>query len=248
MKKIILSILALTLSTAAVAENKIGIGAGAGFSNSVYSGAESKAYPLPLLDINYGDFYAKGITFGYNFFKGEDLALSVYLDPMAGFPIKSEDIGEDYTNIEDRKFMAMIGLRADLNSGIAGIKAGTTVQFGEHGSEAKISLFKPYSINDKLILVPSIYAKGFSGDYSDYYFGVSDDEANKSESDKLTTSYKAETAFSVGTILTTSYKYNDKISLVGILGVEQFSNEITDSPITSEKPIFIASIGAQYFF
>ncbi|MGL5053786.1 MAG: MipA/OmpV family protein [Cetobacterium sp.] len=248
MKKIIFSFLALSLSTAVVAENKIGVGLGAGVSNSVYSGVESKAFPVPLLDINYGNFYAKGITVGYNFFKGEDLSLSVYLDPMAGFPVKAEDMGDGYTNIEDRKFMAMVGLRADLNTGIADIKTGATAQFGEHGSEAKISLFKPYSINDKLVLVPSIYAKGFSGEYSDYYFGVSDDEVNKSKSDKLTESYKAETAFSVGTVLTASYKYNDKISLVGILGVEQFSNEITDSPITSEDPIFIASLGAKYFF
>ncbi|MGL5355722.1 MAG: MipA/OmpV family protein [Cetobacterium sp.] len=247
MKKVIFSLLALTLSTAALAQNKVGVGLGVGVSNSLYEGAESKAFPLPLLDINYGKFYAKGVTFGYNFFKGEDLSLSLYLDPMAGFPVKSEDMGEGYTNIEDRKFMAMAGLRADLNTGIAGIRTGTTVQFGEHGSEAKISVFKPYSINDKFVLVPTIYVKGFSGDYADYYFGVSSDEAKKGN-DKLTASYKAETAFSVGTVLTGEYKYSPSISLVGIVGVEQFSNEITDSPIVKDEPIFITSIGAKYYF
>ncbi|MGL4946316.1 MAG: MipA/OmpV family protein [Cetobacterium sp.] len=247
MKKVIFSLLALTLSTATLAQNKVGVGLGVGVSNSLYEGAESKAFPLPLLDINYGNFYAKGVTFGYNFFKGEDLSLSLYLDPMAGFPVKSEDMGEGYTNIEDRKFMAMAGLRADLNTGIAGIRTGTTVQFGEHGSEAKISVFKPYSINDKFVLVPTIYVKGFSGDYADYYFGVSSDEAKKGN-DKLTASYKAETAFSVGTVLTGEYKYSPSFSLVGIVGVEQFSNEITDSPIVKDEPIFITSIGAKYYF
>ncbi|MGL4998309.1 MAG: MipA/OmpV family protein [Cetobacterium sp.] len=247
MKKVIFSLLALTLSTATLAQNKVGVGLGVGVSNSLYEGAESKAFPLPLLDINYGKFYAKGVTFGYNFFKGEDLSLSLYLDPMAGFPVKSEDMGEGYTNIEDRKFMAMAGLRADLNTGIAGIRTGTTVQFGEHGSEAKISVFKPYSINDKFVLVPTIYVKGFCGDYADYYFGVSSDEAKK-VNDKLTASYKAETAFSVGTVLTGEYKYSPSISLVGIVGVEQFSNEITDSPIVKDEPIFITSIGAKYYF
>ncbi|MGL5000700.1 MAG: MipA/OmpV family protein [Cetobacterium sp.] len=248
MKKVIFSLLALTLSTAALAQNKVGVGLGVGVSNSLYEGAESKAFPLPLLDINYGNFYAKGVTAGYNFFRGEDLSLSVYLDPMAGFPVKSKDMGTGYTNIEDRKFMAMVGLRADLNTGVAGIRTGTTVQFGEHGSEAKISVFKPYSVNEKLVLVPSIYVKGFSGNYADYYFGVSSDEAKESNSDKLTASYKAETAFSVGTVLTAEYKYNSNISLVGIVGVEKFSDEITDSPIVSEDPIFITSIGAKYYF
>ncbi|MGL5378057.1 MAG: MipA/OmpV family protein [Cetobacterium sp.] len=248
MKKVFFSLLALSLSTMAMAENKFGVGLGAGVSNSVYEGAENKGYPLPLLDINYNNFYIKGVTAGYNFFKGEDLSLSVYLDPMAGFPVKAEDMGDGYQNIEDRDFMAMVGLRADLNTGIAGIRTGATVQFGEEGSEAKLSAFKPYSVTDKLVLVPTIYVKGFSGDYADYYFGVTSDEVNENNSDKLVDTYKAETAFSYGTVLTAEYKYNQKLSFVGIVGVEKFSNEITDSPIVSEDPIFLASLGAKYYF
>lgn len=248
MKKIIFSILALSLATTAMANNKVGVGLGAGVSNSIYKGAEDKAYPLPLLDINYGDFYVKGITAGYTFFKGEDLSLSAYLDPMAGFAIKSDDMGAGYRNIDDRDFQAMVGLRADLNTGIAGIRTGATVQFGEHGSEAKISAFRPYSMGEKLVLVPSIHMKGFSGDYADYYFGVTSEEVRRNSNDALKSEYKADTAFSFGTTLTAEYKMTDKLSLVGILGVEKFSDEITDSPIVDKDPIFIASIGAKYFF
>ncbi|MGL4868345.1 MAG: MipA/OmpV family protein, partial [Cetobacterium sp.] len=81
-----------------------------------------------------------------------------------------------------------------------------------------------------------------------YYFGVTSDEANRVGNDKLTAEYKAETAFSYGTVLTAEYKYSQKLSFVGIVGVEKFSNEITDSPIVSEDPIFLASLGAKYFF
>lgn len=248
MKRVIFGALALSLSTMALAENKFGIGAGVGVSNSIYKGAEDKAYPVPLLDINYGNFYIKGITPGYFFFKGEDLSLSVFLDPIAGFPIKAKDMGNGYTNIDDRDFQAMVGLRADLNTGIAGIRTGASVQFGEHGSEAKISAFRPYSINDQFSLVPGIHVKGFSGDYADYYFGVTSNEVNRSSRDNLTREYKADAAASIGATLTAEYKYNEKFSLIGILGVEKFSSEITDSPIVNDDPLFIASIGAKYFF
>jgi outer membrane protein len=246
MKKIIFGILAMSLSTMALAENKYGVGLGVGVSNSIYKGADDKAYPVPLLDINYGNFYIKGITPGYYLFRGEDLSVSAFIDPMAGFPIKAKDMGVGYTHIEDRDFQAMVGLRADLNTGIAGIRTGASVQFGEHGSEAKISAFRPYNINDKFTLVPGIYVKGFSGDYTDYYFGVtSEDVAKNSNIDR---EYKADAAASVGATLTAEYKWNEKLSLIGILGVEKFSSEVTDSPIVNEDPLFIGSIGAKYYF
>lgn len=248
MKKIIFSILALSLATTAMANDKVGVGLGAGVSNSIYKGADDNAYPVPLLDINYGNFYAKGITVGYTFFRGEDLSLSAYLDPMAGFGIDAEDMGAGYRNIDDRDTQAMVGLRADLNTGIADIRTGATVQFGEHGSEAKISAFRAYPIGEKLVLVPSIHMKGFSGDFTDYYFGVTAEEAARSNRDNLKSEYKADTAFSYGANLTAEYRVNEKLSLIGIVGIEKFSNEITDSPIVDDEAIVLASVGAKYFF
>ena len=71
MKKILMGLLALTLSATMFAEggsgaelvdsifkgssevgNKFGIGAGVGVSDSIYKGADDRAYPMPLLDIN----------------------------------------------------------------------------------------------------------------------------------------------------------------------------------------------------
>ncbi|MGL5702972.1 MAG: MipA/OmpV family protein, partial [Cetobacterium sp.] len=173
---------------------------------------------------------------------------SAYLDPMAGFGIDAEDMGAGYRNIDDRDTQAMVGLRADLNTGIADIRTGATVQFGEHGSEAKISAFRAYSLGEKLVLVPSIHMKGFSGDFTDYYFGVTAEEAARSNRDNLKSEYKADTAFSYGANLTAEYRVNEKLSLIGIVGVEKFSNEITDSPIVDDEAIVLASVGAKYFF
>ncbi|MGL5949844.1 MAG: MipA/OmpV family protein, partial [Cetobacterium sp.] len=78
--------------------------------------------------------------------------------------------------------------------------------------------------------------------------GVTSEEVRRNSNDALKSEYKADTAFSFGTTLTAEYKMTEKLSLVGILGVEKFSDEITDSPIVDKDPIFIASIGAKYFF
>ena len=247
MKKMIFCALALTISNLALAENKFGIGAGIGVSNSIYKDTEDKAYPIPLLDINYGNFYIKGITPGYFIFKNEMISLSTFINPISGFPIKAKDIGEGYTNIDDRDFQAMIGLRADLNTGIAGFKSGASIQFGKHGSEAKISLFRPSKISDKLTLIPGIHIKGYSRSYTNYYFGVTYDEANRSSKDNLLKEYEAKEATSIGATLSAEYNYNEKLSFIGILGLEKFDNEITKSPITNDNSLFLVSVGMKYY-
>ena len=103
-------------------------------------------------------------------------------------------------------------------------------------------------MGEKLVLVPSIHMKGFSGDYADYYFGVTSEEAGRKGNYNLRDEYKADTAFSYGATLTAEYKMSEKLSLIGIVGVEKFSDEITDSPIVNDEPIVLASIGAKYFF
>lgn len=248
MKKIIYFLFILCLSTVTLANDKLGIGIGVGNSNSIYKGAKNEVYPIPLLDIDYGNFYIKGITPGYFFFKGDRLALSVFVNPIAGFPIKAKDIRNEYSNIDNRDFQAMIGLRADFNSGFAGIRTGALAQFGKHGAEVKVSAFRPFHITEEFSLVPGLHVRGFSDEYVDYYFGITSNEVNKSNKDSLTKEYKGETASSIGATLTADYKYSENFSLIGILAIEKFSNKITNSPIVKDKPLFITSLGVKYYF
>ncbi|WP_432205152.1 MipA/OmpV family protein [Cetobacterium somerae] len=246
MKKILMGLLAVTLSVTAMAENKVGIGAGVGVSDSIYKGADDKAYPMPLLDINYGDFYVKGITVGYQFYKDDAFAASLFVDPLAGFAVDGADLAKGYDNIDDRKFQAMFGIRLDADTGFYGVRTGLTAQVGEHGGEGKISAFKAYKVDERLTIVPSIHVKGYSGDYTDYYFGVSSEEARKNS--KIDNSYKADAAYSFGANLTADYKLTDNVALMAFLGVERFSSEVSDSPIVEDGVLYLVGVGAKYYF
>ncbi|MGL4629479.1 MipA/OmpV family protein [Cetobacterium sp.] len=246
MKKILLGLLALTMSATMFAEDKFGIGAGMGLSDSMYKGAEDKAYPMPLLDINYGDFYVKGVTVGYEFYKDDAFAASLFLDPLAGFAVDAEDLKSGYNNIDDRKFQAMFGLRLDADTGFYGVRTGLTAQVGEHGGEGKLSAFKAYKVDEKLTIVPSVHVKGYSGDFTDYYFGVSKEEARRNS--KINDSYKADTAYSIGLNITADYRLTDNVALMAFLGVEKFSSEISDSPIVEDGVLYLVGVGAKYYF
>lgn len=246
MKKIILGLTALTMATTTLAENKYGVGLGLGVSDSIYKGADDRSYPMPLLDINYGDLYIKGITVGYNLYQNDALTTSIFVDPLAGFAVDGADLARGYDNIDDRKFQTMAGLRVDYKTGLYDIRTAASAQFGEHGAEGKISAFKIYSVTDKLILIPAIHIKGYTEDYTNYYFGVTSEEKNKNRNIKE--AYSADAATSVGATLTADYKLNDKIALMAFAGFEKFSSEITDSPIVEDNTLFLVGAGAKYFF
>lgn len=247
MKKIIIGLFALTMSISALADNKYGIGIGVGVSDSIYKGANDKAYPIPLFDINYGNLYVKGATVGYDVYKNDMFAASLFIDPLAGFAVKGSDLGNGYDHIDDRKFQAMFGLRLDYKTPFYGIRTGALTQFGNHGAEGKLSVFKPYKVYDNFILVPSAHIRGYSGNYTDYYFGVTNSEANDNRNLK-NREYDADTAYSVGINLTADYKLNDDLAFVAFLGVERFSSEISDSPIVEDSVLYLVGVGAKYYF
>lgn len=248
MKKLLIGLSTLALSLTAAASNKVGVGAALGYSDSIYKGAENEAYPIPLLDINYGNFYVKGIALGYTFYQDDAFAASLYLDPLGGFAVKGSDLGNGYNAIDDRDFQAMFGIRLDADTGIYGIRTGFTAQAGEEGAQVKLSAFRPYHVNSKLVLVPSIHIKGYSSDFSDYYFGVTSEEKNRSGNDKITNSYEADAAYSYGVNLTAEYSVSHNLSLVGFLGAEKFSDEISDSPIVEDEVLFLLGAGAKFYF
>lgn len=246
MKKILFAFAALAISITTLAADKFGVGAGIGITDSIYKGTDTEAFPMPLMDINYGDLYVKGITVGYTVYRDDVFAASLFVNPLGGFAVDGADLAKGYDNIDDRDFQTMFGLRLDAKTGFYGIRTGLTAEVGEHGAEGKASLFKIYNVNDKLTLIPSVHVKGYSGDYTDYYFGVTSEEARNNS--KIDREYKSNAAYSVGFNLAADYKLTDNVALMAFLGVERFSSEISDSPIVEDGVIYLVGAGAKYYF
>lgn len=246
MRKVLIGLSALLLSLTTFANNKFGIGIGAGYSNSIYKGAESKVYPMPLMDVDYGNLYIKGVAIGYTVYQDDVFAASLFVDPLGGFAVDGNDLATGYDGIDDRDFQSMFGVRLDADTGIYGIRTGFVAQCGKEGGEAKISAFKPIYVNDKLVVVPSIHLKGYSKDFTDYYFGVSSEEALNNRN--IHAKYEADAGYSFGVNLSAEYTLTDNIALMSFLGIEKFSSEISDSPIVEDDVLFLMGVGAKYYF
>lgn len=229
-------------------QNRFGVGLGLGVSSKIYKTEDTNVMPLPMLDIRYGNFYAEGLTLGYNAYKNDILAMSIFLDPLAGFPIDGGDMKRGYRDIEDRETQAMIGLKADFKIDRWGGKGAVSFKAGEHGSQAKASIYRVFPL-ERFTLIPSLYMTYYTADFTDYYFGISKGETLRPGNNALRNkSYDAEGAFSVGMRVTGNYALNENLSLLIFLGVERLSDEINDSPLVENSTIYMAGAGAKYFF
>lgn len=264
MKKVILTLTALlAISTGAFAagvtnpgeielattnqsntKNRMGIGLGTVGSKKLFRQEDDNFSLFPSFDIRYNDFYVQGLNIGYNAYQNDLLAVSLFLDPVAGYPIKGKDMQSGYKNIDDRDTQAMLGLKADFNVDEWGGKGSLSAQFGEHGSQSQLSLFRVFNVDNKFSVIPTAYIKYLSSDFSDYYFSVSETEASKT----IAKPYKANGAFSAGINLMGNYSFNEKVSLFLFLGLEKFSDDVKDSPIVENSLIYIGGAGVKYFF
>ncbi|MGL4687070.1 MAG: MipA/OmpV family protein [Fusobacteriaceae bacterium] len=245
-RKMFLVSAVLAVSTILMAEgNKIGVGAGIGYSTKIHKLDDSKAFALPLLDIEYNDFYIKGLSVGYNLYKNDAFTMSLFLDPLTGYAVKAKDMKDGYNKIDDRDTQAMFGAEVEMNTGISEIRTAVRFQAGKEGGSGKWSIYRAFKA-DKLVIIPSVYASYFTSDYTDYYFGVSSSEASKNK--YIDKSYNADGAASMGMALAGEYSFNEKLSIMMFLGVEKFSDEIKNSPIVENDVIFITGLGAKYYF
>lgn len=239
----------LTIGTTLMAENngnKWGVGVGMGYSTKIHKIEDAKAFPTPLLDIEYNDFYVKGISVGYNLYKNDAFTMSLFLDPMVGFAVKSKDMKSGYNNIDDRDTQVMFGAKAEINTGIRDVRTTVSFQGGKDGGTGKWSLYRAFKA-EKLTITPSVHVAYYTSDFTDYYFGVSSGEASRNTNIN-NKSYKADGAASMGMALTGEYNFNERLSLMVFLGVERFSDEIKNSPIVENDVIFMTGLGARYYF
>lgn len=245
MKKLItfLSAFLICSSLSLAQENKLTVGAGVGTSNHFYNG-DSITFPIPVFDVRYDNFFISGWTMGYDIYNEDDLTMSLFLNPLDGFPIKGSKMDSGYKNIDERKTQAAVGMVVSYKLDFYDMTALVAVSGGERGMKGETRIFKPFRVTDSFALIPSIGASFYSSDYTDYYFGIDSNELDR----KITETYSPSTAYSIGLNLSAEYYLNDKITLLAFLSADKFSSEISDSPIIDNSTLFLMGVGAKYSF
>ena len=228
--------------------DKLAIGVGVMGSSKVYKQDDENVYLYPNLDVRYGRLYAKGIQLGVYLYESDMMAFSVFVDPMGGYNMDNDDMKSGYRNIDDRDSMVMGGGKVELKQLPGDVKVTVSYKGGEEGQQGDLVVMRRFPITPKFSITPSANASMFSSDFTDYYFGVSNKEINRSSTDELDKTYNGDTAYAYGAKLACEYMFTENVSLIASAGVTQFSSEIEDSPIVDNGTIFYGSLEAKYTF
>lgn len=254
-KLILLSGLALlTVNTYSLEDYKLSLGMGAIDSKSPYRGVGNDTSAVPLINFEYKDFYIKGgdiknapISLGYNAYKTDNLLVSTFINPWGGYNMDRNEMSSDYNDLDKRSYQVEGGIKAQFDTGWNNLKLDWYGLVGEEGGHTGIGLFRPIPMqNGKLIVIPKVSATFFNGDYLDYYFGVSKDEAARNNG--INDEYKANSGMSFGFDLAATYFYSPELSITAFAGIEKLSDEVKDSPIVEEDVISKVGVLLNYSF
>ncbi len=220
---------------------------------SPYQGVGTQEAIAPVFEVRSGDFFMRTgevrysvFSMGYDLIKDDRANLSLIINPLGGYRVKRSDLPNGYKNIEERKYQFEGGVKFSYATGWENIHFGAYALGGEHGNQVGGSIFRPFRITEKLTVVPRAYVTYFDEDYVDYYFGVSQSEADRNSS--ISKEYKPDGGVTTGLDIAINYNISETWSIAGFAGVENLSSEITNSPIVERDNIYRTGLGVSYHF
>lgn len=222
-------------------------------AKSPFQGVGTETDVIPMLGLEYKDFYVKGgeiryslFAVGYKVLKTEKLTLSAFINPFAGFEVDNDDLRDGYDEIESRDYQTEAGLKLQCKTDLWKIRASLYGVYGEEGGHWGANLERDWKLSDKFFLSSRLSFTQFTGNYSNYYFGVSQAEADRNAG--INQAYDVHNSQSFGFDLTLRHKLTDDLSLLLFAGLEQMSNEVVDSPIVESDLLHRLGIGLFYRF
>jgi outer membrane protein len=211
-------------------DNHAVIGLGTGLIPVYEGSAKYKVTPVPMIDIKYGPFFAdlrNGI--GLDLFQSDHVTIGTSIAYLPGYNHSDVPRGIDkldtgaggrvFVNLKGAGFVATLG----ATKGFAGGNAGTI---------ADASLSHPFTITDRLTLIPSLGTTWTDKKYNDRYFGVDQNEALASGLRQ----FEAGSGFKdASALLSINYRLTNHINLGVSAGVTTMLGDDKDSPLVIHK-------------
>lgn len=229
-------------------KNNYSLGVGFVYSDTLYKSDKNDFLVLPNIGVRYENFYIRGVRPGIFLLENKDYEITLFIDPVSRFRVKGSDMREGYKNIDDRENKVTFGGDITIRSLDRNIIPSLNYKVGNEGWESDLVISRPTMIKPGLFLVPQLAASVYSRDTIKYFFGVSEDEVNRSSTDNLNEVYEGGIAYSYGARVALEYNYTRNLIFSGIIGVQRFSSEFRNSPIVDKRSVLVGGAGIRYRF
>lgn len=219
------------------------LGIAAGMGRPEFVDSNIVVNPFPFIGFRQGRFYSNQAGIGYEMYKNKGFRISALAE--AGVQELNRNMVDSLDDMEGLDLPVYAGLSVDVP--ISRFVLTGTVQrevgLASDGWRAIGSISRPFMVNRKLFLTPSVSLQWSDDNVTNYIYGVSAEEAFANRP-----VYEADDSFKATGSLTGIYRLSDKFTLVGSTGLTWHNDEIVDSPIVDQRVIFSTFLAIGYNF
>ncbi|MFC0226950.1 MipA/OmpV family protein [Serratia aquatilis] len=221
------------------------VGAGVLAEKLPYHQYKTQFIPLPIVTYQGEQFFINSQGIGLNMLNTEkhNLHLAVNYSPLNFNPSESDDPAMKQLDKRRATAMAGIGYQYHADWGTLSGEVATDILGYSKGSIVDVGYQYSFQFN-KLQLIPSVGMRWQSRSFNDYYFGVSQQESQRSKLRE----YQANSGVSSYLSLASHYAVNDNWQLFLLGRYEQMSDAVKDSPMTARDYNVLVATGVVYRF
>lgn len=216
---------------------QLGIGVGLTHAQSPYHGISSNPNTLPAY-INYEGKhgYLRGIEGGLHLWSKGERGKKFTISALAALRMEGYKASDSYylQGMEKRKWSLDAGLGTSLALGYNRFTTRViTDTLGRHqGYSAGVGYARIIPVTKKFMLIPSGHATWQSSNLLDYYFGITNNEANAAIGREA---YKVKGDVQLRTSLLANYDITPNTSLMLVATVRRLPNNVTASPLVTRE-------------
>jgi outer membrane protein len=231
-------------NTPSLAEHSVKIGLVTAANSSFYQDMDKEYYILPLVIAENDRFYLQGVQGGYRFFQ-DDEDQSLALEIRRTFDGYISDDSDALVGMADRDAAWEAGLAYEI--GIAGGQVKTKlmqdISDTHNGFSARFEYERPIWTNDALMVSWYAGSEYWNSKKTNYYFGVTPEEATAARS-----VYTTDESYSLFLGSNAIKHIKNDISVIASAEYLQVTDAIYDSPLTTRKDQWSTYIGVFYQF
>ncbi|WP_434778709.1 MipA/OmpV family protein [Neisseria sp. Ec49-e6-T10] len=233
------------MSSKIVYAEGLSIGGGVLFEEPAYRDYDTQIYPMPVINYDSRYFFFKGASAGVYAVHTETDQLYAQ---VAYLPTRFKASKTDHQalkQLDDRKASVMAGLGYTHKAGWGNIHTRALADISGHskGVIADVSYGYPFQF-DKFYIEPSVGVQWQNSKHNNYYYGVSDQESQRSGLNH----YSANSGSTPYLAVNAHYSFYKNWQAFVTGRYTRLSNSIKDSPMTEGSSRNMIGIGILYHF
>lgn len=212
---------------------------------SPYIGYKTDTLGVPTFNYEGQRFHLRGASLGYKLLDSEQTEVSLLASPyMMRFKRKDSDDAQ-LRQLSNRGFSVMTGVAVRHTAGWGLVQANVQADVSGHGGGIAADAKYAYPVPaGRITLVPGVGLNYAGSGLNDYYFGVSEREAQRSGLAR----YRAGSGVSPYADLTAVMPLGTHWTATASVRRTRLSDAIQDSPMTSRKHMDSAVFSLSYGF